>query len=256
MLISAAIEHEIWIIAALAVLLTQTAIIATSVYLHRALAHRAIHVHRAAEIVFRVVLWLTTGQRRREWGAVHRKHHAYTDQHGDPHRPRLVGLGRVQFSNVPYYLREARNAETLRRFAPDLLEDPLDRLLFLWRWAGLGLGVAGLMVLLGPTTGGAAAVGHAVLYVFVAAPLVTGVGDWYGGQDFDNTAYTSRLLACVTGGESLHNNDHACPRAPKFSVMRSEFDPSWLLIRALAALGLVTIDGSSAPAHAGAAKRG
>jgi stearoyl-CoA desaturase (delta-9 desaturase) len=51
------------------------------------------------------------------------------------------------------------------------------------------------------------------------------------------------VLAWVTGGESLHNNHHAHPRAPKFSVRRFEFDPSWLAIRALAAAGLVAIVG-------------
>ena len=225
-------------------------------YLHRALAHRSIRVHPAADVGFRIVLWLTTGQRRREWVAVHRKHHAYTDQHGDPHSPRLVGLWRVQLFNVVYYMREARNAETLRRFAPDVVEDRLDRLVFWWGWAGLGLGIAMLVVLFGPAVGGAAAVGHAVLYVFVVAPLINGVGHWHGRQNFDNTAYNSRVLAWVTGGESLHNNHHAHPRAPKFSVMRSEFDPSWLVIRALVRLGLVTIDGGPAHAHAGTGTRG
>jgi stearoyl-CoA desaturase (delta-9 desaturase) len=52
-----------------------------------------------------------------------------------------------------------------------------------------------------------------------------------------------RVLAWVTGGESLHNNHHAHPRAPKFSVGRFEFDPSWLVIRALAAVGLIVIVG-------------
>jgi stearoyl-CoA desaturase (delta-9 desaturase) len=47
----------------------------------------------------------------------------------------------------------------------------------------------------------------------------------------------------MTGGESLHNNHHAHPRSPRFSVRRSEFDPSWLVIRALAAVKLVAIVG-------------
>jgi len=51
------------------------------------------------------------------------------------------------------------------------------------------------------------------------------------------------VLAWVTGGESLHNNHHAHPRAPKFSARRVEFDPSWLVIRALAAVRLVVVVG-------------
>ena len=69
------------------------------------------------------------------------------------------------------------------------------------------------------------------LYVFVLAPLINGLGHWRGAQNFPNTAYNLRILAWVTGGESLHNNHHAHPRAPKFSVRRLEFDPSWPVIR-------------------------
>jgi len=52
------------------------------------------------------------------------------------------------------------------------------------------------------------------------------------------------VLAWLTGGESLHNNHHAHPRAPKFSMQRLEFDPSWVVIRILAAIKLVRIVGS------------
>jgi stearoyl-CoA desaturase (delta-9 desaturase) len=52
------------------------------------------------------------------------------------------------------------------------------------------------------------------------------------------------VIAWVTAGESLHNNHHAHPRSPKFSVRRLEFDPSWLVIRALATVGLVVITGT------------
>src|SRR4029453_9869331 len=78
MLTGANTGHEIWTAVALAVVITQAATVATSVYLHRALAHRSIHARRAADVAFRTVLWLTTGQRRREWVAGPRKHHPYT----------------------------------------------------------------------------------------------------------------------------------------------------------------------------------
>jgi len=56
-----------------AVGLAQAAVLVTSVYLHRALAHRSLTVHPVADVCFRTVLWLTTGQRRREWVAVSRE---------------------------------------------------------------------------------------------------------------------------------------------------------------------------------------
>jgi stearoyl-CoA desaturase (Delta-9 desaturase) len=225
--------------------LTQVAVIVTSIYLHRGLAHRALVIHPVADVVFRAVLWLTTGQRRQEWVAVHRKHHAFTDRPGDPHSPRLLGFWRVQLLNVYYYAREAHHPETLQRFAPDLPPDRLDRTLFARGWAGPGIGLGLLCAILGVVPGLIVGLGHAILYVFVFAPLINGLGHWRGGQNFDNTAYNWRLLAWVTGGEGLHNNHHAYPRAPKFSVRRREFDPSWFVIRALAIARIIVVVGTS-----------
>jgi len=221
--------------------LTQIAVIATSIYLHRALAHRSLQVHPIADLTFRIALWLTTGQCRREWVAVHRKHHTFTDRPGDPHSPRLLGFWRVQLFNVAYYMREARNAKTLEAFAPDLRPDWLDRLLFSRGFVGPGAGLSLLCMLIGLWPGLMAGLMHAVLYVFVMAPLINALGHWRGTKNFENTAYNWRLLAWVTGGESLHNNHHAHPRAAKFSWRRSEFDPSWPIIRSLAATGLLVI---------------
>lgn len=234
---------QVWIVPLVAIALTQTAIVATSVYLHRTLAHRALAVHPVADVLFRTVLWLTTGLHRQEWVAVHRKHHAFTDREGDPHSPRLLGLWRVQLLNAYYYQREARNPDTIQKFAPDLPEDRLDRALFSRGVVGPGLGTALLCLLLGVGPGLIAALAHAVLYVVVLAPLINGVGHWRGAQNFRNTAYNSAVLAWVTGGESLHNNHHAHPGAPKFSARRVEFDPSWLVIRALASVRLVVVVG-------------
>jgi len=244
--------REVWVVPVVAVALVQVAVIATSVYLHRALAHRALVVHPVADVLFRTVLWLTTGQRRQEWVAVHRKHHAFTDQEGDPHSPQLLGFWRVQLLNVYYYMREARNRGTIEKFAPDVPEDRLDRAVFSRGLVGLGLGIALLCLVLGVWPGLIVALTHALLYVFVLAPLINGVGHWRGAQNFSNTAYNSSALAWVTGGESLHNNHHAHPRAPKFSVRRFEFDPSWVVIRALAAVGLVVIVGATVSLPAGA----
>jgi stearoyl-CoA desaturase (delta-9 desaturase) len=238
------VSYTIWIVPLVAATLTQVAIIATSVYLHRALAHRALRVHPVAEVGFRVVLWLTTGQSRRQWVAVHRKHHTFTDREGDPHSPRLLGVWRVQLLNAYYYMREARNPETLRTFAPDVVDDRWERTLFSSGLSGLALGIGLLCLTLGLWPGLIAAAAHTIAYVFVVAPLINGLGHWRGGQNFGNTAYNSRVLAWMTGGESLHNNHHAHPRAPKFSVRPSEFDPSWVVIRGLAAIGLVEIVGA------------
>jgi stearoyl-CoA desaturase (Delta-9 desaturase) len=232
-----------WMVPFVTIALTQVAVIATSIYLHRALAHRSLKMHRVADLAFRVVLWLTTGQSRQQWVAVHRKHHTFTDREGDPHSPRLRGFWRVQLFNVAYYVREARKAETLETFAPDLRPDRLDRVLFSHGVLGLGIGLSALCMLIGLVPGLVAGFLHAGLYVFVIAPLINALGHWRGARNFDNTASNWRILAWITGGESLHNNHHAHPRSPKFSMRRLEFDPSWPIIRSLAATGLLVIVG-------------
>ncbi len=237
-------SYHKWVVPLVALTLAQIAAIATSVYLHRGLAHRALRLHPIADVCFRAVLWLTTGQSRREWVAVHRKHHTFTDREGDPHSPRLLGVWRVQLLNVYYYVREARNLETIRRFAPDIAEDWWDRAMFSWGLSGLALGITLLCLTLGIWPGLTAGLVHALLYVFVLVPLINGLGHWRGAQNFANTAYNWRVLAWITGGESLHNNHHAYPRAPKFSMGRFEFDPSWVVIRGLALIGLVEIVGA------------
>jgi len=227
-------------------LVTQAAVIATSVYLHRGLAHRALNLHPFADWVFRFVLWFTTGQNRREWVAVHRKHHAFTDTERDPHSPLVHGFWKIQLWNVYYYVREARNPETLARWAKDIRDDVWDRVLFNKGTLGGVVGIAAAMLVLGPGWGLLLAVSHFVLYVFVLAPSINGLGHWWGRRNFGNNSATNlRVLAWLTGGESLHNNHHAYPSSPKFSMGRFEFDPSWVVIRVLMLLRLARLVGDT-----------
>ena len=115
-------NRNVWVVSITSLVLAQVATFATSIYLHRALAHRSLTLHPVADWLFRLVLWVTTGQSRQQWVAVHRKHHTFTDREGDPHSPRLLGFWKVQLGNVYYYVREARNAVTaFGRLPNDLL---------------------------------------------------------------------------------------------------------------------------------------
>src|SRR6476659_6178234 len=105
---------------AIALALTQVATFGTTIYLHRHATHRALVLHPAVAWMFRFSLWITTGLSTREWVAVHRKHHAFTDQEGDPHSPALMGFWAVQLGNVFLYVKEAKNPEVLDRYARDI----------------------------------------------------------------------------------------------------------------------------------------
>jgi stearoyl-CoA desaturase (delta-9 desaturase) len=173
--------------------------------------------------------------------AVHRKHHAFTDQEGDPHSPLLEGFWHVQLGNVFYYVREAQKGETLERYARDIEEGWWDRHVFRIGVLGLAIGTVLLCLVLGLWWGLLAAGIHAVMYVFVLSSSINGLCHYLGYRNFDNTATNVRLIALLTGGEGLHNNHHGYPRSPKFSWRegaKTEFDPAWLVIRLLAALNL------------------
>jgi stearoyl-CoA desaturase (delta-9 desaturase) len=177
---------------------TEAAVIATSVYLHRALAHRALRVHPIADFLFRCILWISTGQNRREWVAVHRKHHAFTDKEGDPHSPLLLGFWKVQLGNVFYYVREARNPETITRWARDIKDDVWDRLIFNWGTVGAIVGITLAMLLLGPVWGLAVSAAHFVLYVFMLAPAINALGHWWGRRNFSGSSPGSRAARAFT----------------------------------------------------------
>jgi stearoyl-CoA desaturase (Delta-9 desaturase) len=90
----------------IAIVLTQVAKLSTTNYLHRCATHHALTLHPAIAWRFRLALWITTGLATKEWVAVHRKQHAFTDEDGDPHSPRLNGFRPVQLGKVFYYVRE------------------------------------------------------------------------------------------------------------------------------------------------------
>ena len=221
-----------------AAVLIQVAVFSTTIFLHRTATHRALTLHPAVAWLFRLSLWLTTGIATKEWVAVHRKHHAFTDQEGDPHSPMLMGFWSVQLGNVFHYVKEAKNKDVVERYARDIQEDVWDRLFFNHGIAGLIVGITALCAVLGLGWGLLAAGVHAVMYVFVLSSSINGLCHHVGYKNFDNTATNLRLLALVTGGEGLHNNHHGYPRSPKFSFRTSEIDPAWPLIKLLISLRL------------------
>ena len=77
---------------------TQISVYSTTIYLHRTATHRRDRLHPAVEWVFRFCIWMTTGIVPREWVAVHRKHHAFTDEEGDPHSPNSTGSGKSSWA--------------------------------------------------------------------------------------------------------------------------------------------------------------
>jgi stearoyl-CoA desaturase (Delta-9 desaturase) len=210
----------------------QMATLVTTLYLHRTLAHRALSLSPGLVWVLRLLTWISTGIRPRQWVAVHRKHHAFTDVEGDPHSPLLEGFAMVQFGNVALYRRVAADKAVVRRYARDLPADRWDRLFFDHAIPGLAIGTAILVLFLGFWPGLVAAAFHTVAYLLLNA-AVNAIGHYYGRQPQANTARNSRWLAFLTQGEGLHNNHHAAPTSARFALHPGEIDFGWWVVRAL-----------------------
>lgn len=220
--------------------IAQIATLATTVYLHRALTHRALTVRPPLAFAFRALTWLTTGLKPREWVAVHRKHHAFTDTPEDPHSPMVLGWLRVQVTNPALYRRCARNPDTIRRYAKDLPPDRWDRWVFDRAFIGLGIGITALILVFGPVYGLVVAVVHTVCYLAIGG-AVNGVAHHFGRRPYDNSATNLQWLAFLTWGEGLHNNHHAAPTSARFSLHKREIDIGWWSVAVFRWLGLAHV---------------
>jgi stearoyl-CoA desaturase (Delta-9 desaturase) len=188
------------------------------------------------------------------WVADHRKHHAFSDEEGDPHSPH-VGHGggwRGAFKGFFHahvgwlFIHTQRGSKP--RFAPDLLKDPVvrfvDRTFILWAVIGLavpfGLGVAigGTIVagLTGLLWGGAVRIFvlHHVTY------SINSLCHMFGRRSFETTDESRNLawLAPFSFGEAWHNNHHAFPTSAVHGLRRWQVDPGALVIAALERVGL------------------
>jgi len=215
-----------------AALVTQASVFATTVYLHRVLAHRSLTIRPAVAMVFRLIIWIMTGISPRAWVAVHRRHHAFSDTPQDPHSPVQLGFWAVQLGNAKLYRDTIRDGVTVTKYSRDLPPDRLDRALFDHALLGLAIGIGVLMVVLGPWAGLLAAAIHTVVYLSTNA-AINAVGHTFGKRPYDNLATNNQWLAWISGGEGLHNNHHAAPTSARFALGRGQADPGWWLIRLL-----------------------
>jgi stearoyl-CoA desaturase (delta-9 desaturase) len=231
---------KVFLAVVIGLVVSQIALYLTTIYLHRALSHRAVTLSPVATGVCRVLTWLLTGIRPRQWVAVHRKHHAHTDKIGDPHSPVLLGYARVQWTNVALYRKVARDPDEVARYARDLPPDNWDRVLFDHSLLGLGLGIGLLYLVGGWEIALIASIVHTVFYL-VGNGAINAVGHHWGRRPYDNLATNNQWLAWLVAGEGLHNNHHAATTSGRLSLAKGEFDPAWWVVRMMVGLKLATV---------------
>jgi stearoyl-CoA desaturase (Delta-9 desaturase) len=223
--------------------LTHITIVAVTVYLHRAQAHRSLDLHPIISHFFRFWLWLTTGMETKEWVSIHRKHHAKCETEDDPHSPQIKGIKKVFFEGAELYREEAKNADTMERYGQGTPDDWIERHLYSKHSvAGIVLMFIIDVVLFGIP--GVTIWALQMLWIpLFAAGVVNGIGHYWGYRNFECPDAARNILpfGAFIGGEELHNNHHTYPTSAKFSVKRWEFDLGWHYIRLLQFLKLAKI---------------
>ena len=183
------------------------------------------------------------------WVADHRKHHAFSDEEGDPHSPHVDhgGLRGLFHAHVGWlFVHDQRALKT--RYAPDLIADPVvsfvNRTFGWWVLAGFVAPFA-----IGLTLGGSLMAGvtsllwgglirmlvlHHVTYSINSLCHVFGRRDFETGDESRNLAW----LALPSFGESWHNNHHAFPTSSVHGLKWWQVDLSSMVIRVLERFGL------------------
>lgn len=234
-------EWNGWAVLAYLLVMTHISIVSITLYLHRAMAHRAMDLHPLLANFFRFWCWFTMATITKEWVSVHRKHHAKCETEDDPHSPVVKGLGTVLLGGAELYKDEAQKQETLDRYGKGCPDDWIERNLYQkYRLLGVFSLFVLNVVLMGP-------IGITVWAIQMmwqpihAAGIINGIGHALGYRNFE-CADASRNISPVAiwiGGEELHNNHHTYPNSAKLSVKKWEFDIGWGYIWLFEKLGMI-----------------
>jgi stearoyl-CoA desaturase (delta-9 desaturase) len=205
---------------------------------HRLHTHRSYHVPRWLEYFFALCGALTLEGGPIFWVATHRLHHQFSDQEGDPHSPRdgafWAHIGWILWGEVNH-----NNTRVMSKYAPDLAKDRFYVWLNNYHWlpnvilGAVVLAVGGLQIFLW-TMCLRIVVGMHITWAVNSATHMFGSRRFQTRDDSRNTWW----VACFSFGEGWHNNHHAHPTSARHGLAWYEFDPSWLLVKVLKAVGL------------------
>ncbi len=217
---------------------------------HRLLTHGSFQTHRSIRYALATLGSMALQGSVLDWVADHRKHHAHTDQEGDPHSPHVghgSGLSGLWHAHVGWLFGHQGQADW-KRYARELYEDPGMR-----RIHRLFLPLTALSLLLPAALGGLL---HGdlegVVRGFVWGGLVrafllhhvtwsiNSICHFFGRRRFavDDHSTNVAWLAIPSMGESWHHNHHAFPRSAVHGLRWWEVDPTAWVIRAMRATKL------------------
>lgn len=205
---------------------------------HRFLSHRSMKLRSPARF-FGLLCGVLAGEGSPlTWAATHRLHHARSDLKGDPHSP-LHGPWWSHMWWMLVYRTPAERDALFRRYAPDLMRDPMimffEKTFFLWQVvAGVTLySIGGLPMLLWGLCARMVAMYHSTWFVNSATHI-------WGYRNYETRDESRNLwwVALLSYGEGWHNNHHAHPQTARAGHRWWELDPTFWAIRTLQCLGL------------------
>ena len=223
--------------------MTHITIVCVTVFLHRGQAHRGLIFNPILSHFMRFWLWLTTGQITKQWVAIHRKHHRFTEQEGDPHSPHIHGFWRVLFKGAVLYHTASKDTEMVQQYGVGTPDDWIERTLYTpHSRLGILLMLFIDLVLFGPR--GLLVWGIQMIWIpFWAAGVINGIGHWWGYRNGETKDDSRNIVPwdIIVGGECLHNNHHLDPANPRLSRRWFEFDAGWFYIQLFKVTGLLKL---------------
>jgi stearoyl-CoA desaturase (delta-9 desaturase) len=223
---------------------------------HRMFTHRAFEASRPFRAVVAVIGSMAVQGSVITWVADHRKHHAFTDQEGDPHSPHLSGPGfggavkGLWHAHVGWLFESVGTADR-QRFAGDLVKDRalrvVDKLFGLWVVLSFAIPFTiGWIIGGGFTAALTALLWGGFVRVFLLHHVtwsINSICHFFGRKRFDIEDESRNVfwLAPLSMGESWHHNHHAFPTSAFHGLRWWErlADPTGLMIVLLEKLGLV-----------------
>jgi stearoyl-CoA desaturase (delta-9 desaturase) len=220
---------------------------------HRLFTHRAFATSTAMSAILVVMGSMAGRGPMLSWAAMHRRHHELSDHDGDLHSPRLHGegaFGRLRgFLHAHLTWMIAHDYPNVAHYVPDLMADR--RLVavnsYYYSWVGLGLvlpAAIGGLATMSPWGALTGLLWGGVVRMFVVEQTMSAINSVmhsFGAQPFvtrDDNSRNLGVVAWLAWGEGWHNNHHAFPYSAAFGLRWFEFDPGFVFIRALEALGL------------------
>ena len=224
-------------------IVTHITIACVTLFLHRGQAHKSVEFQPVIEHFMRAWLWLTTGMVTKQWVAIHRKHHRYSDRAGDPHSPHVYGIGRVFFKGAMLYHAASKDKDMVGTYGRGTPADWVERNIYTPH-SRLGIGL--VLVLNTVMFGWWGPVIWGIQMIWIplwAAGVINGLGHWAGYRNGETRDLSRNLVpwGIVVGGEELHNNHHLNPASARLSRRWWEFDIGWMYICILRALRLATV---------------